>query len=33
VVGDHLAFVADGGEVIDLVPLDQQAGEGEQAFC
>ena len=32
VVGEHLALVADGGEVIDLVPLDQQPGEGVGAF-
>ena len=32
VVGDDLGLVADRGEVVNLVPFDQKAGEGE-ALC
>src|SRR5574337_744565 len=31
-VGDGLIGITDGGEVVDLVPLQQECGVGEQAF-
>jgi hypothetical protein len=36
VVADHLGFVAQGGEVVGLIPLFEQVGIGEQQgllFC
>ena len=36
VVADHLRFVAQGGEVVGLIPLFEQVGIGEQSgllFC